>query len=69
MSGAKHHNSIILRQIKRALISPLIHKKTIPNTARNCPTTSVGTARYYKLHNIFPPDKIIITEDKKVVKW
>ncbi len=69
MSGEKHHNSIILKQIKRASISPLIHKKTIPNTARNCPTTSVGTARYYKLHNIFPPDKIIITEDENIVKW
>lgn len=69
MNGVRHHNLIISRQIKRATFSPLIHKKTIPNTARNCPTTSVGTARYYKLHNIFPPDKIIITEDKKVVKW
>ena len=69
MNGVRHHNLIILKQIKRAELSPLIHKKTIPNTARNCPTTSVGTSRYYKLHKIFPPDKLIITKAKIIVKW
>ncbi len=48
MNGVRHRNLIILKQIKRATFSPLIHKKTIPNTAWNCPTTSVGTARYYQ---------------------